>query len=473
LARGQGRGHQLRAEVLVALFDVETRNETQRYFLPLVLALERHDDTGWTKLQPAAVARVRQQSFMGVLADAFADDRFCRALVEQVGKGATLRMAQGHLHCRPTKAFPELRGDPNAELALANPITQGSNTALRVGDRLFLKALRRVQTGVNPELEIGRFLTEVAHFTNVVPLAGSVEYVAQDGTPATLALLQGFVQNQGDGWDYTLNYLVRYLEDRRTLAPALPDAHGAYLALVQTLGQRTAELHRALATPSEEVAFQPEPITKADIEHWSERVRQEAEATFELVSQPQDLPEAVRDDAARLLVQRSFLLRKLRLPAELPRGLKLRQHGDYHLGQVLLQRNDFIIVDFEGEPGRPIEARREKASPLRDVAGMLRSFTYAHHAALRRCSASTAEDCQRWEPLLASWERETRTTFLQSYDEVARGAGLYESFEQMQPLLALFEAEKALYELRYELRNRPDWASIPLGSLLKLAAGPR
>ncbi len=464
-----GAWPELGAEALVALFDVDSRHESARYFMPLVLAFEGRDEPGWMKLQPAAVARVRQQADMGVLADAFADDRFCRALVEQIGKSATLRMAQGQLRCTPTRAYPELRGDPSAELALANPVTQGSNTALRVGDRLFMKALRRVQSGVNPELEIGRFLTEVAHFANVVPLAGSVDYVAPDGTPATLILLQGFVQNQGDGWDYTLNYLVRYLEDRRSGAPALPDAHGAYLALVQTLGQRTAELHRALATPSDETAFRPEPISAADIERWSERARQEAEATFELLTRPEELPEAIRDGAARLLAQRSALVDKLRPPADPPRGIKLRHHGDYHLGQVLLQRNDFIIVDFEGEPGRALEARREKSSPLRDVAGMLRSFTYARHAALRRCSASTPEDCQRWEPLLASWERETRATFLRAYDAFARDGDLYESFVQMQPLLGLFEAEKALYELRYELRNRPDWASIPLGSLLSLA----
>jgi maltose alpha-D-glucosyltransferase/alpha-amylase len=464
-----GAWPELAVDVLVALFDVESRTETARYFLPLVLALEGRDDPGWAKLQPAAVARVRQQAHMGVLADAFADDRFCRALVDQIGKGASLRMAQGQLRCTPTRVYPELRGDPNAELALANPVTQGSNTALRVGDRLFLKALRRVQSGINPELEMGRFLTEVAHFANVVPLAGAVDYVAQDGTPATLILLQAFVQNQGDGWDYTLNHLVRFLEDRRTGTPALPGAHGAYLALVQILGQRTAELHRALATPTHDAAFTPERITQQDVERWSERVREEAGATLEFLSRPEELPEAVREEAARLLVQRGSLLRKLQAPAQPPRGLKLRHHGDYHLGQVLLQRNDFVIVDFEGEPGRPLEARREKTSPLRDVAGMLRSFTYARHAAMRRCSASTPEDCQRWEPLLASWERETRSTFLGAYDAVARDGGLYESFEQMQPLLLLFETEKALYELRYELRNRPDWAQIPLSSLLSFA----
>jgi maltose alpha-D-glucosyltransferase/alpha-amylase len=136
---------------------------------------------------------------------------------------------------------------------------------------------------------------------------------------------------------------------------------------------------------------------------------------------------------------------------------------------VLLQRNDFVIVDFEGEPGRPIEERRRCTSPLRDVGGMLRSFTYAKHAALRRFAGETAEDAGRFEPLLAEWERLSREAFLAAWDEVARPAGLYASLAGVRPLLELFEIEKALYELRYELQNRPDWAGIPLASLTALA----
>ena len=146
--------------------------------------------------------------------------------------------------------------------------------------------------------------------------------------------------------------------------------------------------------------------------------------------------------------------------------MKIRHHGDYHLGQVLLKRNDFVIVDFEGEPARPLEERRAKHSPLRDVAGMFRSFTYARHASLRQCSLTSSEDCAKWDPQLVDWERETREMFLRVYDDIARSAGLYADIEHRQPLLALFEIEKAFYELRYELRNRPDWASIPLRSLI-------
>ena len=146
-------------------------------------------------------------------------------------------------------------------------------------------------------------------------------------------------------------------------------------------------------------------------------------------------------------------------------GLKIRQHGDYHLGQVLLQRNDFIIVDFEGEPARSLAERRAKSSPLRDVASMLRSFNYARHTAMQRCALESREDCHKWESHLEGWERETRTAFLDAYDGPAQARGLYTSLDEMRPLLALFETQKMLYELRYELRNRPDWAGIPLSGL--------
>jgi maltose alpha-D-glucosyltransferase/alpha-amylase len=300
-----------------------------------------------------------------------------------------------------------------------------------------------------------------------VPLAGAVEYVADDGTIYTLVLLQGFVANQGDGWEYTINYLVRFLEDRRTSGPVPPDAHGGYLALIRTLGQRTAELHKALATPTDDAAFAPERIAQEDVARWREQVRADVDRTFELIAKVDELPEAIRSDAATLLSRRESLLSRIDALSSAPtKGLKMRHHGDYHLGQVLLQRNDWVIVDFEGEPARSLEERREKHSPLRDVAGMLRSFAYARQTAIQRCSIESADDCAKWAPHLLQWEQEARDAYLAAYDETARQAGLYESFDEVRPLLELFEIEKALYELRYELRNRPEWVSIPLASLI-------
>jgi maltose alpha-D-glucosyltransferase/alpha-amylase len=460
-------------ECLFALFDVQSAAESARYFVPLTLAFEdiaSAQPERWNRLRAAAVARVRQQARTGVLADAFADETFCRMLVEQIGQGGELPLAQGRLRFTPTSVYAELRGEPDAELVVAQPLATSSNTALRVGERLFLKALRRVESGIHPELDIGRFLTEVAHFPNIVPLAGAVEYVGSDGSVATLALLQAFIQNQGDGWEYTVSHLVRFLEDRRT-APRVPqDAHNVYLALIHMLGERTAGLHRALATPTDNPDFGGEPLSGADLELWRSRVDEEARATLDMLSRLDELPQSVRADAGALYARRDALLRRIDalVPAAV-HGIKIRHHGDFHLGQVLLKRNDWVIADFEGEPARPLAARREKSTPLRDVAGMLRSFTYARSVAMQRCTAESHEDCARWRPALLAWERATRAAFLAAYEAGVRDSELYGDFREARPLIELFELEKALYELRYELRNRPDWAGIPLTTLLELA----
>jgi len=457
---------------MLTLIDVASGGESARYFMPLAIAFEDVPESRWAKLQPLAIARVRQQAAVGVLADASADEVFGRAVVESIGAAQELRGEHCKIVFLPTAAYAQLRGETHASLAAGAPLAQGSNTALKCGDRLFLKLYRRLQSGVNPEAEIGRFLTEVAHFAHIAPVAGVVEYQRDDGTSATLALLQAFVLNQGDGWDYTVNYLVRFLGDQRSGEPPSADAHGAYLALIRTLAMRTAQLHCALATPTEDPLFAAAPTLPADLRAWRERVSGAVGSTFALLAGAiERLPAAARAEAATLLRARDTLLQRIDSSGvqEL-RALKVRVHGDYHLGQVLVARNDFVIVDFEGEPTRTLAERREKQSPLRDVAGMLRSFAYARHAALQRCTPQTSDDWAKWDALLQEWELAARDTFVKMYDEVARACHLYESFAEVQPLMVLFEIEKALYELRYELGNRPDWAPIPLHALTAFSA---
>ncbi|MFI4887073.1 MAG: putative maltokinase, partial [Steroidobacterales bacterium] len=452
------------------IYEVESQGVREHYFVPLAIAFEDTEESRWRRLQPAALARVRQQATVGVLADACGDDGFARAIVDAIGSSAELPTQEGRVRFMPTALYTDLRGDPAAELTVNATGAQTSNTTLRVGEGLFLKIYRKLQPGLNPELEIGRYLTEVAHFPNIVPVAGAVEYTDRKSTGYTMALLQAFIPNQGDAWTYTLDYLARFLEDRRSGVPTLDDAHGLYLSLVRTLAIRTAELHRALARPTDDPAFAPEPITAEDVAGWVASTRALAEATLTLLSgRLAQLPPVVAADAQSLLARRETLLQRIdRCAAVMPRGLKIRRHGDYHLAQVLVKRNDFIIVDFEGEPGRTLAERRHKHSPLTDVAGMLRSFAYAHHAALERSAPQGGDDYGRWEEQLRSWQQEVSRTFIACYDGVASGCGLYESFEQAKPLLALFEIDKALYEVRYELGNRPDWTRIPLQSLLGL-----
>ena len=456
---------------LATIFAIENSTEIQHYFIPLAIAVEDGEEDRWKRLQPAAIARVRQQATVGVLADACLDENFCRVVVDAIGNSTELATESGNFRAYATRLYPELRGDPATVLHVTPGPGQSSNTTVRVGDQLFLKIYRKLQPGINPELEIGRYLTEVVQFPNIVPVAGAVEYQTRDGI-MTLALLQAFVMNQGDGWDYTINYLVRFLEDRRTGSRMPEDAHGLYLAMMKTLAIRTAELHVALSRPTSDPAFAPEPITAADIAAWRTHAMAEADKTLELLANSSatgQLPPEVTAAAESLLKRRTLLVRRIEAcVASVPKGVKTRRHGDYHLGQVLVRRNDFILVDFEGEPARPLAERRSKHSPLTDVAGMLRSFAYARRGAVLHNPQVAAQNV-KLDPFLEQWEQQTRQTFIAAYDEVASAGGLYESLDAVRPLLRLFEIEKALYEVRYELGNRPDWASIPLRSLIAFA----
>ncbi len=454
---------------LLPLLDVEAAGESASYFVPLAIAWEDREEERMRALALSPVAKVRQQADVGVMGDAFYDEVFCRAVLRAVSANRQIAMAGGRLQFTPTAAFAEIaRGA--ADLPVNKPQGQSSNTIVTFGEQLFLKGYRQVRRGVNPELEVGRHLTEVVKYANCVPVAGAVEYVAADGSTMTLALVQAFVASQGDGWSYTQSYLERFLELLRD-APAeeVPsDVHGGYIALMQTLGVRTGELHLALARRTGQNAFDPEPLGPDDITGHRRQATDEAQSTFALLeSRLAGLPEAARFEARALLERRDSVLGRIDACTEgTHTGLRIRYHGDYHLGQVLVTRNDFVIIDFEGEPARSFEERRAKRSPLRDVAGMLRSFNYAKWSAMRRV-AQSPDDFARLAPHAARWESETRNAFLSAYDETTRGSGLYDTLVGDR-LLSLFELEKALYELRYELGNRPDWAQIPIDGILGL-----
>ena len=428
-------------------------------------------------LSPFTLARARQQAQVGVVADAFGDEAFIRALVTSVAAAREEKAARGTLRFKPATAFETLAGPDFAALPLRIPDAATSNTVVFLGDRLFVKGYRRLQAGISPEVEIGRYLSDVAHFTHCVPLAGSVEYFADDGRTATLALIQGYVQNQGSGWDYTESYLGRFFEDVAHAAPAASgaDAHGGYNALLRTLGKRTGELHAAFAQRNGLPAFDPIPLAAADIAAWVDRVGLEADEVLDRLAHRLDsLPEPVRGDAERLLAARAALIARIVAHAgDPPRGAKTRLHSDYHLGQVLLVQNDWVITDFEGEPSRTMEERAEKHSPLKDVAGMLRSLDYAMHAALFSYIVKRPDSRDLVERAGRQWRAEATAAFVTGYDEIAGGAGLVTAREAANGLLELFILQKAVYELKYEVDNRPDWVRIPLAGLLDLLEGGR
>jgi maltose alpha-D-glucosyltransferase / alpha-amylase len=456
---------------VLALLDIGAADESG-YFMPLALAWER-DEERVRNLTTSAIAKIRQQANVGVMGDAFADEAFCRAIVAAMAKSRTIATAQGKLQFRPTAAFTELAGSDFATLPAARPQGSSSNTVVVMGERLILKGYRRLRVGASPELEMGLFLTEVVKYPHCAPLAGVLEYTG-DGQTKLLAMLQAYIANQGDGWTYSLEYLRRHLEEHRTspATDALPvNAHEAYLIMIRTLAKRTAELHGALATRTGDSAFDPLPLTRADADGYRQRALGEARNAFALLrANIEQVPPAERDRANEVLAQQDRLLTRLEAcAAEESQGQKIRIHGDYHLGQVLVTRNDFVIVDFEGEPGHSVEQRRAKQSPLRDIAGMLRSFSYVEHSALRSAAHDDVE-FTKLAPLARGWASEVRAAFLAAYDAEAARSSLYASLTPGRGLLGLFELEKALYELRYELGNRPTWVGIPLQGILEWGA---
>ncbi|HEX5850316.1 MAG TPA: maltose alpha-D-glucosyltransferase, partial [Rubrobacter sp.] len=380
-------------DMLLTLLEVHLGNEAsegaepQIYFLPLAAAWEEGTDgDGVSVYMPDVLTKLRRRARVGVLLDALSDEAFCRSVVAAMGENTGIKIGEGEIHFSATGVFGDLIGDgPVEELSVRRAEVEQTNSSVILGERLILKAYRRLQKGTNPDLEIGRYLTEETRFENTPPLAGAIEYTGPDGETTTLGLLQGYVENQGDGWSYVLDYLDRYLEDRllTSWSPEGEDAPDEELApedtffasLVRILGLRTGELHAAFAAPTDDEAFAPETAPPEEVAGWVDGVLAEAGSTLDLLKRRgSSLPDEVAPDVERLLGLREELRRSVKSVAGQNFGVvKTRHHGDYHLGQVLVVSNDFEIIDFEGEPARPLAERRKKHSPLRDVAGMLRS----------------------------------------------------------------------------------------------------
>jgi maltose alpha-D-glucosyltransferase/alpha-amylase len=367
-----------------------------------------------------------------------------------------------------------------------------SNTSVVYGDRMILKLYRRVTEGLNPELEIGRFLTEKAAFAHTPPLAGSIEMRKGRGEPATIGILQGLVANECDGWRYTLDSLghcfdeifTRQPDKKEAALPAEPlvnlsereipalarELIGSYLPSAQLLGQRTGELHMALASEAKNSAFAPEPFTALYRRSLYQGMRTLADQSLTLLGKRlKGLPEEIRADAEKVLkLERAILDRFREIIEAKITALRIRCHGDYHLGQVLFTGKDFIIIDFEGEPARPVTERRLKRSPIRDVAGMLRSFNYAAAAKLKDDSMRVEEMAQM-KPWAKFWDLWVSVNYLKGYFTATRQSAIMpKSLAEIALMLDLYLLEKAVYELGYELNNRPDWVSVPIEGILEL-----
>ena len=450
-----------------------------RHDPPLVLLLVRADEVRYYVPvalgdPPADAARVIGTLGGLTLFDAHWHPDFGLGVLDAIASRQTVASARGSFRCAPIDAGDEPRWDL-PERAPARPHTgEQSNTSMFFDRRLILKSIRRPESGINPDFEMLRFLTSRPGFAHVPRLAGWADYVGP-GETATVALLQEYVANTGDGWTHTLAGLGK-LGEKLAVQDGAGDVDARVAALgvglladIRELGAVTGKLHAALASDPDLPAFRPEPITHEDVGRWRAAIVQDLERLTAEIGAVSARNPAARAALAPLLDARARIERADDLLA-LADGTvhKIRCHGDYHLGQVLKTAESFVVIDFEGEPARPLEERRAKHCPLRDVAGMLRSFDYAAHAVL---AARPEAERARLRPAFEAWEDQAVGAFLGGY-VLAAGKSpqrlLPRSAEAARRACAAFELEKACYELRYELNNRPDWIAIPLAGIARL-----
>jgi maltose alpha-D-glucosyltransferase / alpha-amylase len=441
----------------------------------------------------AIIAPVVAAKNSGVLHDAVFSDQSCLELLSLVENDSEFQAGHGRVHGLRGSGFRKIQGPADPALAVKRGSAEQSNTSILYGDRFILKLLRRQEPGPNPDAEIGRYLTERVKFDRIPPFAGEIEYEpVADAEPFVLGMLQGLVANEGDGWKWTIEELDRYFETcapqrfpeninaelgdslRLSELPTLEAARdhvGIYLDSAATLGRRTAELHLALASPTDDPAFEPEPMSALDQQTLVADLREHASRVFEMLKERlPHLPDEAVEMAAAVLSRRTRILDHFEAPGPEPlRTRRIRIHGDYHLGQVLKVKTDFVILDFEGEPARPLAQRRAKQCPLKDVAGMLRSFSYAAYSSLINFTTRHGGDMARTEPWARMWERSVAAEFLRAYRETAHGADfLPPGIDDFRKLLDIFLVDKALYEVRYELDARPAWLRIPLMGIMSL-----
>ena len=445
---------------------------SEDYFIPLALQWDSEPSRDPAlEVLADVLAIVRKGNQSGTLREALADPPFVADLVRAAGEQKTLTASNDSLRFSHTQAYFPLQDEDRQNIRKLG--AEQSNSSILIAKKMVLKAYRKLERGIQPELEIGRYLTDIANYHNTPPLLASVEQFDNEGQPTTLAVLQGFVPNQGDGWSFTLSHLKQVFEGILQ-GKAKGGSNGAYATLAERLGVRVAELHQAFAIESGDPAFQPEPIESADVTRWKRQIQSEAETTFGLLANSESvLPPEQHARVQALLEQQSRILSFI-TRFDLRSGsaiTKTRFHGDLHLGQVLVAGDDFYIIDFEGEPARAFAQRRARHSPLRDVAGMLRSLNYAAWSALFDAGAGEPEKLAILEKPATDWEDESSAAFMRGYQKAIRGCSSCPTdAETFQQMLDLFILEKALYEIRYELANRPSWLRIPVEGILSLLA---
>ena len=485
------------SQAYLVLFGVHyTGGESEIYVVPVFVSSAKEADPMVSQYPQALIANLQTETGDkgdSVLLDGFYDEGFSLGLLEAIGKRRRFKGEEGQVSALSGRFLKALRGVPQDPLKPSPVKAEQSNTSVMFGDRLILKLFRRVEAGPNPEAEIGRFLTDKAGFKNMAPFAGELRYKRANSQPMNVAVLSGLIPNEGDAWQYTLDSLGQFftvaMAHPTVQVPPIPvrtplalgddipqlakETIGPYLSSIQLLAKRTAELHVTLASAEKEAAFVPEPFSVMHQNSLYHSMRALTVRNFELLrAKLPDLPEHTRGKVREVLnleteiIERYRLLRSRRLYAT-----RIRCHGDYHLGQVLYTGKDFVIIDFEGEPARPLSERRLKRCSLRDVAGMVRSFDYAAHSAVLRYPPSTIGEesvliLEQWARFWYVW---VSAVFLSSYlAQVKQAKLLPEDPDALTILLDAYLLDKAVYEIGYELNNRPDWLPVPLRGIMRL-----
>jgi maltose alpha-D-glucosyltransferase / alpha-amylase len=453
----------------LAFFETTQHGATTRYVLPLQIEWVRFDRE---RYNPRALAAVRQGAREGTLLDVATDQIFISLLLRNLRNDLTIEEQGMRLEFGPTG---RLSDKPFKTPDYIRTIeTDRPNSIALVDADYVVKLYRKLESGINPEIEVGRFLTEVAGFANTPALLGSVELVEGDKTSA-IAVVHAFVENQGDAWTVTAAYLDRFVEEQRLLAAnghrGESEEQVPYLRYMSQTGRRVAEMHLALACTDQVADFAPEPIRRSDMQRWIEDMTERAERVFDALKQRR---ETVKE-ADRPLIDQALVLRAVLrdgLGALLPPtidSLKIRIHGDFHLGQMLIVKDDIFIVDFEGEPRRTLAARRRKAPAARDVAGLIRSIDYSATAALARALRVTPDEQGKLGAALGEWRERSTAAFLAGYREFMTNQQLWpvDPRASMQ-MLNFFLLEKTLYQIEYELAYRPDWLRVPLTGIIRI-----
>ena len=463
-------GEGLRASLLGEI-EVAVGERTEHYVLPLGIC--RDDHTSGPIAQALALTRIRRGAEVGYLTDAFALDAFTRSTLEAMRAERMLPIAGGRVQFSKSLLLDDVQLDDDAPIHRLS--AEQSNSSLIVGERVVLKVVRKVLAGRHPEAEMTGYLTERG-FANIAPLLGEVIRFDESGTPHTIMLAQGFVHNQGDAWSWTLDYVKRVAGEiaAEDDAAAFEDALGGYLALAAAIGRRLAEMHAMLAAPSDQPDFAPEPVGHAEADLWACGIVEQIDLAEQAVQRMSDWTDETTHAAAHAFLAIAEELRvAARQSARSAAGFatQMRVHGDFHLGQVLVTPGDATLIDFEGEPAKSMAQRRAKSSPLRDVAGLLRSFDYAAASALAGRAPGSEQWGERQAMLVEQFRQSAGRAFTQAYRAVLHAApDPWVRPEMEEKLLYLFLLEKAAYEIRYEAANRPAWIGIPLAGIARIAA---